>query len=126
MTETPKPGGAAEAVARVDDGNSEALYTDESDDPACELTAQVRRLYEESNAPVREIARRVGVSERTLYKYVEKGAWTRRRVTASDDASRIARAGVTNACARPAAESPSAAACSARPLWPMAMPRSMR
>ena len=31
--------------------------------------------------PVREIARLAGVSERTLYKYVEKGGWKRRYAT---------------------------------------------
>ena len=40
--------------------------------------AQVRALYEDSDVPVREIARRAGVSERTLYKYVERHAWRRR------------------------------------------------
>src|SRR5690242_19198927 len=34
------------------------------------LLERVRRLYEESVVPVREIARLIGVSERTLYKYV--------------------------------------------------------
>jgi len=43
-----------------------------------ELMAQVRALYEDSEVPVREIARRAGVSERTLYKYVERHAWRRR------------------------------------------------
>ena len=40
--------------------------------------AQVRALYEDSDVPVREIARRAGVTERTLYKYVERHAWRRR------------------------------------------------
>jgi AcrR family transcriptional regulator len=43
-----------------------------------ELTQQVRALYEEGVVPVREIARRAGVNERTLYRYVEKGGWRRR------------------------------------------------
>jgi transposase-like protein len=43
-----------------------------------ELTQQARALYEEGVVPVREIARRTGVCERTLYKYVEKGGWRRR------------------------------------------------
>ena len=36
------------------------------------LTQKVRALYEDSVVPVREIARLAGVSERTLYKYVQK------------------------------------------------------
>jgi len=43
------------------------------------LTAQARALYEDSAVPVREIARLSGVCERTLYKYVRKGGWQRRR-----------------------------------------------
>jgi hypothetical protein len=42
------------------------------------LTARVRALYEDSAVPVREIARLVGVTERTIYKYVEKHHWKRR------------------------------------------------
>jgi hypothetical protein len=42
------------------------------------LAERVRALYETSVVPVREIARLVGVSERTLYKYVARGAWKRR------------------------------------------------
>jgi hypothetical protein len=37
--------------------------------------AQVRELYENSPAPVREIAQRAGVTERTIYKYAHKHAW---------------------------------------------------
>ncbi|MBI1203974.1 MAG: hypothetical protein GC182_15845 [Rhodopseudomonas sp.] len=43
-----------------------------------DLTAKVRALYEGSAVPVREIARLVGVTERTIYKYVAKGCWNRR------------------------------------------------
>jgi hypothetical protein len=43
-----------------------------------DLTARVRDLYEKSAVPVREIAGIAGVTERTLYRYVEKGDWTRR------------------------------------------------
>ncbi|MGA7975355.1 MAG: helix-turn-helix domain-containing protein, partial [Pseudolabrys sp.] len=42
------------------------------------LTARARALYEGSAVPVREIARLAGVSERTLYKYVEKYRWKKR------------------------------------------------
>ena len=43
-----------------------------------DLTARARALYEGSAVPVREIARLAGVSERTLYKYVEKYGWQKR------------------------------------------------
>jgi hypothetical protein len=39
---------------------------------------RLRALYEEDVVPVREIARIAGVTERTLYKYIGKGAWRRR------------------------------------------------
>ncbi len=42
------------------------------------LTARVRRLYEQSAVPVREIAQLAGVTERTIYKYARKGGWTPR------------------------------------------------
>jgi hypothetical protein len=42
------------------------------------LTQRVQALYEDSALPVREVARIAGVSERTLYKYVQKGGWRRR------------------------------------------------
>jgi hypothetical protein len=35
----------------------------------------VRKLYEESALPIREIARLVGVTERTIYKYAHKHQW---------------------------------------------------
>ena len=37
--------------------------------------AQVRALYEDTAVPVRDIARRAGVAERTLYKYAQKHSW---------------------------------------------------
>jgi hypothetical protein len=40
-----------------------------------DLTARVRALYENSAVPVAEIARLAGVTERTLYKYAQKGGW---------------------------------------------------
>jgi hypothetical protein len=52
-----------------------------------ELMAQVRALYEDSDVPVREIARRAGVTERTLYNYVERHAWRRRYKCAARDAA---------------------------------------
>jgi hypothetical protein len=48
--------------------------------------AQVRALYEDSAVPVREIARRAGVSERTLYKYARKGNWKARYAWMPDGA----------------------------------------
>jgi hypothetical protein len=51
-----------------------------ADPQSTPLTTRVRALYENSVAPVREIARLAGVSERTLYKYVAKGGWRRRNV----------------------------------------------
>ena len=47
-------------------------------EPQPSLTAHVRDLYEAGVVPVREIAAIAGVSERTLYKYAQKGGWTRR------------------------------------------------
>ena len=43
-----------------------------------DLMAQVRALYEDTAVPVREIALRAGVTERTLYKYARKNGWTPR------------------------------------------------
>lgn len=45
-----------------------------------DLMTRVRALYEDSTVPVAEIARLVGVTERTLYKYAAKGEWRRRYV----------------------------------------------
>jgi hypothetical protein len=42
------------------------------------LTDRVRALYEDGVVPVREIARLVGVTERTLYKYAARGRWRKR------------------------------------------------
>ena len=42
------------------------------------LTDEVRALYEADVMPVAEIARLAGVTERTLYKYVQRGGWRRR------------------------------------------------
>jgi hypothetical protein len=43
-----------------------------------DLTARVRALYETSAVPVREIAAVAGVTERTIYKYAQKGGWKAR------------------------------------------------
>lgn len=48
-----------------------------------DLMTRLRRLYEDSAVPVREIARLAGVTERTLYKYIAKGGWRRRYVRAA-------------------------------------------
>ncbi len=55
------------------------------------LTEKVRGLYEHSAVPVREIARLAGVTERTIYKYVEKHGWKRRYACAPRDKA-VARA----------------------------------
>ncbi len=39
------------------------------------VTEKVRALYEHSVVPVAEIARVAGVTERTIYKYAQKGGW---------------------------------------------------
>jgi hypothetical protein len=55
------------------------------------LLDRVRDIYENTVMPVREIARLVGVTERTLYRYVERHGWVRRHVCiARDQAVRIA------------------------------------
>ena len=43
-----------------------------------DLTARIRALYETTSVPVREIAVLAGVTERTLYTYVNKHGWTKR------------------------------------------------
>jgi hypothetical protein len=54
----------------------------------------VQYLYEQTVVPVREIARLLGVSERTLYKYVARHGWQRRHVCiAREDAVRAANRG---------------------------------
>jgi hypothetical protein len=53
--------------------------------------------------PVREIARLLGVAERTLYKYVRKGGWRRRHANPAGDAAiAAANRGRRHAPARPA------------------------
>jgi hypothetical protein len=55
-----------------------AAPTPETKAKPTRLTARVRRLYENSAVPVREIAQLAGVTERTSYKYARKGGWTPR------------------------------------------------
>ncbi len=58
------------------------------------LMQRIRALYEDSAVPVREIAAIAGVTERTLYKYVEKHDWKRRyRCVARDEAVAVANRG---------------------------------
>jgi hypothetical protein len=55
--------------------------------------AQVRALYEDTAVPVREIARRAGVTERTLYKYARRNNWKSRYAWIADGARPPARPG---------------------------------
>jgi hypothetical protein len=52
--------------------------------PHPDLMAQVRALYEDSAVPVREIAARAGVTERTIYKYARKHGWQPRYLWQDD------------------------------------------
>src|SRR5690606_16642189 len=54
----------------------EAVANPPGDVPS--LTVRARALYEDGVVPVREIAQLVGVSERTLYKYAQRGGWRHR------------------------------------------------
>src|SRR5438552_6040374 len=76
---------AAAAAAGLD----ASAFADASADKSAEtpLTAHARALYEGSVTPVREIARLAGVSERTLYKYVQKGGWRRRHACPAREVS---------------------------------------
>ena len=68
-------------LAEKDDGSASAPAAQPYTAPAAvgpDLMAQVRALYEDSAVPVREIAARAGVTERTLYRYVERQNWRRR------------------------------------------------
>jgi hypothetical protein len=58
-----------------------------------DLMAHVRRMYEDSIIPVRDIARRAGVAERTLYKYARKNGWKPRYAWTPDGARPRARPG---------------------------------
>ena len=61
---------------------------------ATPLTQRVRALYEDSIVPVRAIAQLAGVSERTIYKYVQRGFWRRRhRCLAREEAEAAAGSG---------------------------------
>jgi hypothetical protein len=51
---------------------------DELAPTAQNLTEKVRALYENSAVPVAEIAQLAGVTERTIYKYAQKGGWKAR------------------------------------------------
>jgi hypothetical protein len=64
------------AAAEGDAALAQASAPAEPAEPS--VTERARALYEDSVVPVREIARLCGVTERTLYKYAEKGHWRRR------------------------------------------------
>jgi hypothetical protein len=86
----------------VDEAERERARTGDVSDEApvrsgpqpTELTQQVRALYEDSIVPVSEIARRVGIHERTLYKYVTRGGWRRRYRVKGAASAGVGRAGV--------------------------------
>jgi len=95
-----RDGRASCLSAHVDEAGRERTHIDVSGEaPApsgpqpTELTQQVRALYEDSIVPVREIARRAGIHERTLYKYVTKGGWRRRYRVKGAASAGIGRAG---------------------------------
>jgi hypothetical protein len=57
-------------------GRESAVYpARDSADKKEDLTARARALYEDSVVTVAEIARLCGVTERTIYKYVQRGNW---------------------------------------------------
>ncbi len=58
-----------------------------------DLMAHVRRMYEDSIIPVRDIAQRAGVTERTLYKYARKRNWKPRYAWMPDGSRPPARPG---------------------------------
>jgi hypothetical protein len=91
-TPTPDPspqGGGEKGAAQADGEKGAAQAAGELD-----LTARIRALYEDSAVPVREIARLAGVTERTLYRYVERHDWKRRyRVLPRGEAAAAANRG---------------------------------
>jgi hypothetical protein len=75
------------AAAKAADASADKSATPTQASAETPLTGRVRALYEDSVTPVREIARLAGVSERTLYKYVQKGGWRRRHASPARDAA---------------------------------------
>jgi len=74
-----------------------------------DLMSLVRRMYEDSIIPVRDIARRAGITERTLYKYARKNNWRTRYAWTPSGArphGKAARQRWTEARARAAAFAP--------------------
>lgn len=69
---TPDPSAPLAVLAGAGEG---AVPREVPPSASQDLMAQVRSLYEDTAAPVREIARRAGVTERTLYKYARKHNW---------------------------------------------------
>jgi hypothetical protein len=95
-TPNPSPQGGGEQAVPNGDAARRAEKKPYVAPPAVgpDLMAQVRALYEDSDVPVREIARRAGVTERTLYNYVERYAWRRRyKLVARDEAVAAANRG---------------------------------
>jgi hypothetical protein len=92
-------GETTEAAAPTPDPSLASAFArgasaDKSGGGETQLTARVRKLYEESAVPVAAIARIAGVTERTVYKYARKGNWRPRYAWAGEGgrpASRPAR-----------------------------------
>jgi hypothetical protein len=96
-TPTPDPspqGGGGQAAARGEGGGTAGEGGATTSAAAPDLTARIRALYEETSVPVREIASVAGVTERTIYKYVERHGWKKRyRVTPRNEAAAAAHRG---------------------------------
>jgi predicted DNA-binding transcriptional regulator AlpA len=77
---SPHPDPLPEGGEREQDESRERGQAEPAAAPGPSLTDRVRALYENTIVPVREIARLLGVSERTIYKYVARYGWQRRHV----------------------------------------------
>ena len=71
----PTPNPSPPFAAQMGGGEKSAVHGASA---APDLTARIRALYETTSVPVREIASIAGVTERTLYTYVNKHGWTKR------------------------------------------------
>lgn len=76
--ELKKRAGASDSATPTPDPSPQGGGEQGAAPVAEDLIARIRALYEDTSVPVREIAGLAGVSERTLYKYVEKRGWKKR------------------------------------------------